>query len=233
MKLYRYHSPGVMSGCALIVVTLRLILIARASVTTAASPFLPASEGLSDEPDLIPADACMPWPGFLTSEAGWMGTGPCFKLRAWRVWVCEEDVVAPCWLRMARFWTWFLTQKEAKVILLTYPSINYLDSFFIRVGWSLSLLFAWINEYSMEKNVNLGRHGENMLTPHKKTAGWIQTLDVWGWFANQSFTVPTYIVIEPVIFLGQKSWCVCERFCGTHFFFGQLKYRSFHISSTP
>lgn len=68
-------------------VTLRLMFMARASVTAAPSPFLPASNEPSEEEEAAfpPAEACGAWPGFLVSEAGWMGTGLCFRLRACRV----------------------------------------------------------------------------------------------------------------------------------------------------
>lgn len=102
------HSPGAIRGWALTAVTLRLMFMARTSVTAALSPFFPPSDKLSEELAFPPAEACVPWLGFLISEAGWMGTGLCFRLRACRVWVWEEDVVATCWPRMARFWTWFL-----------------------------------------------------------------------------------------------------------------------------
>lgn len=101
----RLHLPGAIRGWVLTAVTLRLMFIARTSVTTTLSPFFPPSDEMSEEPAFPPADACVPWLGFLISEAGWMGTGLCFRLRACRVW--EEDVVATCWPRMARFWTWF------------------------------------------------------------------------------------------------------------------------------
>lgn len=106
--------PGASRGWAFTAVTLRLMFIARTSVTAALSPFFPPSEGLSKELVFPPAEAWVPWLGFLISDAGWIGTGACFRLRACGIWVWEEDVVAPCWPRMARFCTWFLRQNTKR-----------------------------------------------------------------------------------------------------------------------
>lgn len=109
------RSPGVMSGRALTAGTPRLMLMARTSVAAAAvSVFFPPSKEPSLGADLPPAETWVAWLELLISEAGWMGTGLCFRLRACRVWLWEEDVVATCWPRMVRFWTWFLSRRGKK-----------------------------------------------------------------------------------------------------------------------
>ena len=81
----RGDVPGAMSGGAaatLLLLLLRLMLMAR----TSGSAFFPASGGPSACPapfPTSPAPAAAPWgQGLRIMEAGWMGTGPCFRLRA-------------------------------------------------------------------------------------------------------------------------------------------------------
>lgn len=103
-ECWGWYIPGALRGWPLKAVTLRLMFIAHTSVTML-SPFLLPSKRTSDELP-FPPEPRLPWLGFLIRGEGWMATGVCFRLRAWRLGVWKEDMVAPCWLRIARFWTW-------------------------------------------------------------------------------------------------------------------------------
>lgn len=64
----QFHSPGAIRGRALTALTLRLMFIARTSVSAALSPFFPPSDEFSVELAFAPVD--VPWVGFFISEAG-------------------------------------------------------------------------------------------------------------------------------------------------------------------
>lgn len=97
------------------------------SVCASLSPFFLSSEEAVVRL-LFPAPP--PELGVLISGVGWMETGVCFKLRAWRPEQVED---APCWLRRVRFCTWSRQRAEMveglNFVIISYRFLHNVFSF--------------------------------------------------------------------------------------------------------